>query len=291
MVPGTDGKTIFAGGQTRRGELARFDPKAREFKPFLGGVSAEFVAFSKDGKSLAYVSFPDGILWKANRDGSNRIQLTDPPLYPLHPHWSPDGTQILFSDGGQSMIYTVPSEGGSPRMLLAESNQPLRDPDWSPDGKKIVFARGEFRDLKNEDLRIMDVASHQVSLIPGSDGFVAPSWSSDGEYIAALAWEDPRLHVFDVKAQKWRGLTTDGPALFPTFSRDSRYIYFLRYGSDQGVFRIGVNGGTPEKVADMSDLHLTGFFGFSITLDSTDAPLVTRDVVTEDIYALTLEEK
>ena len=41
----------------------------------------------------------------------------------------------------------------------------------------------------------------------------------------------------------------------------------------------------------MSDLHLTGFFGFSITLDSTDAPLVTRDVVTEDIYALTLEEK
>jgi hypothetical protein len=41
----------------------------------------------------------------------------------------------------------------------------------------------------------------------------------------------------------------------------------------------------------MSDWHLTGFWGFSITLDPTNAPLVLRDVGTEDIYALTLEEE
>jgi len=291
LVPGADGKTIFAGGQTRRGELSRFDQKTNEFKPFLGGISAEFVTYSKDGNLVAYVSFPDGVLWKANRDGSNPVQLTDPPIYPSRPRWSPDGTQILFSDGADAKIYTVPSEGGSPRRLLSDDKEVVRDPDWSPDGKKFVFARGDFRDLKNEDLRIVDVASNQVTPIPGSKGLFAPIWSPDGRYIAAMAWEGPQLRIFDVKTQKWRGLPTNGLALFPTFSRDSQYIYFLRSGSDQGIFRIDVNRVNLEKFADMSSFHFTGFWGYSITLDPTDAPIVTRDVGTEDIYALTLEAK
>jgi len=41
----------------------------------------------------------------------------------------------------------------------------------------------------------------------------------------------------------------------------------------------------------MSDWHLTGYFGFSMTLDPDDAPLVLRDAGSDDIYALTLEEK
>jgi eukaryotic-like serine/threonine-protein kinase len=45
------------------------------FSPFLGGISGDLVAFSKDGQSVAYVSFPDGILWRANRDGSDRVQI------------------------------------------------------------------------------------------------------------------------------------------------------------------------------------------------------------------------
>ena len=61
-------------GVTQRGELTRFDPKSKDFKPFLGGISAQDVSFSPDGKSVAYVSFPEGILWKANRDGSNPMQ-------------------------------------------------------------------------------------------------------------------------------------------------------------------------------------------------------------------------
>ena len=84
-------------GLSPRGELSRFDSKTKQFLPFLGGISAQGVVFSKDGKSIAYVSYPEGILWKANRDGSNPVQLTDPPMQAFLPRWSPDSKQISFA--------------------------------------------------------------------------------------------------------------------------------------------------------------------------------------------------
>jgi len=77
-----DGKQIYCMGSTSRGELIRFDPKSDQFRPFLGGISANLLSFSKDGQTVAYSTFPDGVLWKSNVDGTGRVQLTDPPLFP-----------------------------------------------------------------------------------------------------------------------------------------------------------------------------------------------------------------
>ena len=96
-IPSKDGTKIFAQGVIQRGELVRFDAQSHRLEPWLGGISAEFVSFSPDGQFVAYVTFPEGVLWRANRDGSNPVQLTDPPMYPLIPRWSPDGAQILFT--------------------------------------------------------------------------------------------------------------------------------------------------------------------------------------------------
>jgi Tol biopolymer transport system component len=45
-----DGKKLYVIGQQLRGELARYDSKSREWVPYLSGMSAEFVDFSKDGQ-------------------------------------------------------------------------------------------------------------------------------------------------------------------------------------------------------------------------------------------------
>ena len=286
-----DGKRIFADGRTPRGELLRIDPKIGGLRPFLGGISAEFVSFSEDGKSVAYVSFPEGVLWKADRDGSNRRQLSQPPLHVVNPQWSPDSKQILFFDiREKSQIYVIPAEGGSAQRLLPEDAERNGDPHWSPDGTRVVYSwerlpKGELK------LCILDVSSRQIESIPGSTGFFSPRWSPDGRYIAGLDRTASNLQVYDLKTQRWATLTANGDVQFPSFSHDSRFLYFLRSGLDQGVFRVPIAGGNAERVADLRDWHLTGLVGFSMSLDPTDAPLVLHDVGSDDIYALTLEEK
>jgi hypothetical protein len=44
--------------------------KSKQFVPFLSGISATDPTFSRDGRWVAYVSYPDHILWRSRGDGS-----------------------------------------------------------------------------------------------------------------------------------------------------------------------------------------------------------------------------
>jgi Tol biopolymer transport system component/predicted Ser/Thr protein kinase len=290
-----DGKKIFASGSTSRGELVRFDSKSNLFQPFLGGLSAEWVSFSKDGQSVAYVSFPDGIVWKANTDGSQRLQLTGARMSPRSLHWSPDGTHILFVDSsstqGTPAMWIVSSQGGVPRRLLPNDREPESDPAWSPDGQKIVFATSaEVRGSPKSTVSILDLASDKVTSLPGSVGMFSPRWSPDGRRIAAVSFDLLTMKLFDVQTQQWSVVYQGSAAIFPTWSSDSRYIFFLLLNG-AGVFRVPITGGNAKLIADMKDVPVTGSFGVWFGLDSTDAPLLLRDAGTQDIYALSLERK
>jgi Tol biopolymer transport system component len=288
-IPGKDGSEIFVEGQTQRGEASRYDAKSKQFQPFLGGISAQGVAFSKDGKSIAYVSYPEGVLWKANRDGSNPVQLTDPPMQPFLPRWSPDGTQIVFTDiDNKWTIYIVSAEGGGPRKLLPEDHDSCCFPFWSPDGHKVVFT---WQHAAEQETRILDLDSRQVTTVPGPNGMNGPRWSPDGRYLVAGALENIHLMVFDFKTQRWSELAQKGDVDSPEWSRDGKYIYFRRMLGDPGVFRIPDKGGAVEKIVDLKDWHDTGWFGAYMGLDPTDAPLLLRDIGSDEIYALMLERE
>jgi Tol biopolymer transport system component len=233
-----------------------------------------------------------------NRDGSNPVQLSEPPIYPVNPRWSPDGTQILFMDfyspRGQWLSYTVASEGGSPWRILPDDNGQQVDPNWSPDGNKIVFTSGLWSDPKPQDLRVLDLTSRQVTVVPESVGMWSPRWSTDGRYLVAVSSDQPSLRIFDFETQQWRILLKKAPNELPglpAWSRDSQFICFLRNTGERGVYRIPAKGGEAERIADLKDLHLTGRFGFWMELDPTGAPMVLRDIGSDDIYALTLETK
>jgi Tol biopolymer transport system component len=262
LVLSKDGRKIFADGSIDRGELVRFNSKSHNFEPFLGGISAESVDFSRDGKSVAYVSYPEGILWKANADGSKPVQLSEPPMYAVTPRWSPDGSQILFMTWpfeGLPKAYIVSSAGGSPRLLVPEDKGAEDNANWSPDGQKIAFSRvpdvrmaqrgnhGNTRGI----VYILDVATHQVSTLAGSEGFWGPRWSSDGRFLETESDDALSIKVFDFSTQRaWVlpiGTRAEWHAEWHAWSRDGRFIYFKSLMKDHpGVFESRYRAASPK---------------------------------------------
>jgi Tol biopolymer transport system component len=288
-----DGKKIFVNGFIDRGELVRFDTKSRKFEPFLGGISAESVDFSRDGKSVVYVSFPEGVIWKANVDGSKPVQLTEPLSHPVQPRWSPDGSQIVFmtwTKGDMPKTYVVSSAGGTPRLLLPEDNGAQADPDWSPDGQRIAFSSSA--QAKSPGMvYLLDVATHHVSTLPGSEGFYTPRWSPDGRFIEAQSGNELSLKIFDLVTQRTWVMETGMAAVLHAWSRDGRFIYVESTLDHPGIYRIPAQGGKPEMVVDLKGFLHTGTFGRYFTLDPTDAPLLLHFNGSVELYALTLEKK
>jgi Tol biopolymer transport system component len=290
-IPSRDGGKIFAVGSTPRGQLVRLDLQSKQFQPFLGGVSAEFIDFSKDRTQIAYVTYPDGVLWRAKADGTERAQITSPPLYPMGCRWSPDGTQILFTaqrNASRNGLYTVPARGGNSRLLVPDvDGTGQEDGYWSPDGRRLVYAVEP-----QYGLRIFDLNSGKSSEIPGSKRLFSPRWSPDGRYIAAITAGPPTtIKLFNLQTQQWSILTEHtGPWGFPSWSRDGKFIYALN-GFGGSVQRISVPDGKSEPVFDLSGVHLIGAVGFWFGLDPNDTPLLLRNNGTSDIYALTLEAR
>jgi serine/threonine protein kinase len=288
-VPSKDGKKLFVMGRTYRGELQRGESKSGRFTPFLSGTSAEDVAFSKDGKWVAYVSYPEGLLFRSRLDGSDKVQLSYPPLFAALPRWSPDGKQIVFYHyvvGKPVRIYLVSAEGDNPQQLLPEDHEPQWDPNWSPDGNKIEFS-GAPGDTESA-IRVLDLNTHQISTLPGSQGLFAARWSPDGRYIVALSWDSLRLMLLDFQTQKWSQLAQIRGA-FLNWSSDGQYVYFLRWLKDPAVMRIRINDGKVEQVLDLANLPTTGNLGPWVGLDLDDSPLLLKDNGTQDIYALDWE--
>ena len=286
-LPSKDGTKLFVIGELRRGELTRYDSKSGQFSPFLGGISAEYVASSKDGKWVAYVSYPEGTLWRSKPDGSERLQLTYPPLNPHLLRWSPDGKTIVFTETNSARIYDVSSEGGTPRQLMPDVPGPQWDPNWSPGGDNLVFGGGAG-DAASA-IRVLNLASRQVSTLPGSQGLFSPRWSLDGRHILGMNIDSGNLVLFDFQTQKWTELGK-GVFAYPDLSKDGRYVYVLDLKGKGAVLRIRISDHKEEQVVDLKNFNSVGGFGTSLALTSDDSPLLLRNAGTQDVYALDWEE-
>ncbi len=300
-IPSTskDGKQVYAAGRERHGELSVYDRESGQFVPYMSGISACYVDFSRDGQWIAYVSYPEGTLWRSRVDGSERRQLTVPPLGVMNPRWSPDGKLIAFTNvsaiGKQDpgpknwQIYVINADGGGP-LLLLEGNA-LNDPVWSPDGKSLAYGTGA---IGFASIKMLDLHTLKSTALEGSDNLSSPRWSPDGRYLVALELDYPakKLMIYSFATRQWEELAS-GAIDWPSWSHDSQYIYAQEANS---LVRIAIANHKKEQVTSLGSLHATAYYfdrigwgWFGLTPD--DKPITTRDTGIEEIYAFDLEYK
>jgi serine/threonine protein kinase/Tol biopolymer transport system component len=292
-LPSKDGKKLFLVGMTFRGELTAIDVKTGKSSFYLGGISADWIDASRDGKQVVYVSYPQGDLWKSNADGLDRVQLTFGPIKPVLPRWSPDGQTILFFEfpngpNKPGKMYEIPASGGTPRELIPDDKQNEQDATWSADGKQIAFA-GDANDaiVRNGGLaiKILNVQTGKVSPLAGSQGMFSPRWSPDGRYLAAMTSDSSKLMLFDFQTSNWKQIG-NGTLSWLNWSPDGKYIYLKNLAGKGSVERFQVPDGKVDRIVDLKDFVLTGLGGGAVSVAPDGSPLLLRDRGTQDIYAL-----
>ena len=293
-VASKSAKELFVIGASLHGELSIYEARSKRYLPFLGGISACYVTFSPDAQWVAYVSYPDGSLWRSRLDGTERMQLSTSPTRVVNPRWSPDGKFIVFMDlsgTGSRAIYIVSPGGGQPRPLVSGGNDggAAGDPTWSPDSQSIVYGLGHDSSPTRQ-VRLLDLRTMKSEMIPGSEGLWSPRWSPDGKYIVA-ADREWKLMVYSFATKSWRPLAEEGRMGWEAWSHDSKFVY--AYDASKGtIVRFNIANPKLEVVASLDGVPWTNFgmrTGGWFDLTPDDRIMILHDRGTEEIYKLKLE--
>jgi TolB protein len=134
------------------------------------------VAFSPDGKKLAYTSFENGSngdVFSVNLDGSGKTRLTTDPDLDAVADFSPGGGKIAFFSNRNFLsgeIFVMNSDGSDERPLTEGS-----EASFSPNGKRIVV------EVSSGGIAVANAtdASNRVNIMPNSLGNEnAPDWGA-----------------------------------------------------------------------------------------------------------------
>ncbi|NPV46161.1 MAG: hypothetical protein HPY69_04330 [Armatimonadetes bacterium] len=110
--------------------------------------------FSPNGAKLAFMSDRDGDaeVFVCNRDGSNQVKLTDNSVYDGYPCWSPDGSQIMWTQETGNLRAMNPDGTGQ---RLVKSGLGAQVDVWAPTsarGRVVIGPAGTDYGGKNPPL-------------------------------------------------------------------------------------------------------------------------------------------
>jgi eukaryotic-like serine/threonine-protein kinase len=282
-IPSRDSKGLYTLEQMDQGESRIFDPRSGHMLPYLNGASLQQFVISPDRQWMAYTEWPSGHMWKSRLDGSEPMQLTDGPAYFID--WSPDGRTIAYSDWNR--IYTVSPDGGTPQPILPGANQIGQlAPSWSADSKHIYFNSYPLPGRPETfGIRIFDLDTHQVSMMPGAEKFFEAVWSPDRRYVIAYALSPARMVLYTVATGKWSDLIKfQTPGGYLVWAQDSKSIYMAIVAGQNGIYRLGVPDGKWEKIVDLEvNTHSSDSF---LSLSPEGQPVIMSHTGVAQIYYL-----
>ena len=143
----------------------------------------------------------------SNIDGTDTRRLTENSGSDLYPVWSPDGTRVAFLRRSELTIYTV-ATGEWTDVAINVAPAP---PAWSPDGGSIAFlAYATPPRYYSDDWSALRIGARVDVHTVGPDGsglrrivsnaVSVPSWSPDGERVAAATFEGDEASLYTFAA-------------------------------------------------------------------------------------------
>ncbi len=139
----------------------------------------------------------DGLYFVSARERGFRIYvraLSDTIVRPvvtgIQPSVSPDGSELAFVarvDGrlGTGGIWTVPTAGGTPRLVHYEESEYRTAPAWTPDGRTLLYVSDE---MGSNDVAIVPVqGGNPIVLTADTMHEYSPSASPDGTRMAFVS--------------------------------------------------------------------------------------------------------
>jgi len=218
--------------------------------------------WTRDGKALIYAQ--EGRLYRFDL-AARRADTIDTGFATQNNNdhvLSFDGQMMAIShhaveDSGRSIIYTVPTGGGTPKRVTAKG--PSYFHGWSPDGRWLVYT-GQ----RNNDFDVYRVASNggeetRLTSAPGLDD--GPEYTPDGQYIYFNSARTGKMQIWRMRpdGSGQEQITNDGfNNWFPHISPDGKWIAYLSFGPDVAadqhpfykhvLLRLMPIGGGPSRV-------------------------------------------
>jgi len=139
-------------------------------------------------------------------------------------------------------------------------------------------------------LQIFDLRSGKMSVVPSSEGIGGGMWITQDAIVAA-AFRRTKFLTFDFKTQKWSDLV-EGNFGNWYVSPDRKYFYFTTGGTEPKIQRLRFADRQVETIASLKGLRRvedSALFSTQINVAPDGSPVFTRDIGSQEIYALTVK--